>query len=583
MNNIETDQQKRRVLLSFVGGIAVMLAVGGVWFAVSGRHVPTGREPSAGPPVESGMGGMAGMAGMNASDAKTGDIAGMDIGGGGAPGGQESVTLSPARRQAIGVKTGAAELRPFQTTIRTVGTVAYDERRVRQVTLRVAGWVTRLAVNYTGQYVREGDTLLTIYSPELASTQSEYRLARRAQLRLGESPMEPIRAGADAQVQAARERLRRFNLTDEQIAALEQAEPRAETVLTAPVSGVVTKKMALEGAYVTSEMPLYEIADLSTVWVQADAYEHDLGLVAVGQEADVSLAAYPGEVLHGRVVFVESSLAVETRTARVRMEVPNPGLRLKPGMYGDVTIRVRGGAVLAVPREAVLDSGTRTLAFLDRGDGRFEPREIKTGRTFGGYIEVRGGLQAGDKVVTSGTFLIDSESKLMAATNMMGALGMGGVRMEQAQMGEAEMVGMEGMQGMEGIQGMKGMAETEGNDMKDMPGMSMGAAETPATQTIDGLTLTLETVPAPAKKGENAVRVTVRANNTPLTDAAVTVAYTMAMPGMEVETVKASHTKGGVYEATVNLAMKGAWTIDATVTRPNAKPVTAHVTVQAGK
>jgi hypothetical protein len=253
--------------------------------------------------------------------------------------------------------------------------------------------------------------------------------------------------------------------------------------------------------------------------------------------------------LHGRVVFVEPSLAAETRTARVRMEFPNPGLRLKPGMYGDVTIRVRGGAVLAVPREAVLDSGTRTLAFLDRGDGRFEPREIKTGRTFDGYTEVIEGLQTGDKVVTSGTFLIDSESKLMAATNMMGALGMGGVRMEQAQMGE----------------------------------MEMGAADHPSTQTVDGLTLTIETLPAPPKKGENGVRVTVRANDAPVTDAAVTVAYTMAMPGMEVETVKASHTKDGVYEAGVDLSMRGAWTIDATVTRPNAKPVTAHVTVQVGE
>jgi hypothetical protein len=238
------------------------------------------------------------------------------------------------------------------------------------------------------------------------------------------------------------------------------------------------------------------------------------------------------------------------------MELPNPDLRLKPEMYGDVTIRVQAKPVLAVPREAVLDSGTRTLAFLDRGDGRFEPRDIKTGRTFGDFTEVIEGLQAGDKIVTSGTFLIDSESKLMAATNMMGALGMGGIKMEQAQMGEMEMGGMEGMQDMEGI---------------------------PSTQTIDGLTLTLETVPAPAKKGENAVRVTVRANNIPLTDATVTVAYTMAMPGMEVETVKASHTKDGVYEATVDLAMKGAWTIDAMVTRPNAKPVTATFPVQAGK
>jgi Cu(I)/Ag(I) efflux system membrane fusion protein len=456
------------------------------------------------------------------------------------------------------------ETRPFEKTIRAVGTVAYDERRVRQVNLRVAGWVTKLTANFTGQFVRAGEPLLTIYSPELASTQDEYRLALRTQARVGQSPMEPIRTGADAQVEAARSRLRLLNLSDEQIDALEETESKFETTLAAPISGVVTKKMALQGMYATPEMSLYEIADLSTVWLYADVYEQDLPLVAVGQAATVTLAAYPGEKFQGRVAFVVPALSPETRTTKVRMEFPNPDLRLKPGMYGDVMIRVKGQSVLAVPREAVLDSGTRTLAFVDRGEGRFEPRDIKTGRTFDDYTEVIEGLQAGDKIVTSGTFLIDSESKLMAATNMMGALGMGGVRMEQAQMGQMDMGGM------------------EGGDMTSMPGMSMDAADVPSTQTIDGLTLTVETVPAPAKKGENTVRVTVRANNAPVTDAAVTVAYTMAMPGMEVETVKAGHTKDGVYEAGVDLSMRGAWTIDATVTRPNAKPVTAHVTVQVG-
>ena len=230
MNNIETYQQRRRVLLSFVGGLAVMLAAAGVWFAVSGRHAP--QEPGAGHPVPSRM---ENMAGMNMSDAKTGDMAGMDMGGGGAPGEQASVTLSPARRQAIGVRTGVVERRPFETTIRAIGAVAYDERRVRQVNLRVAGWVTNLAVNYTGQFVRAGEPLLTIYSPELAATQAEYRLARRTQARVGQSPLEPIRSGADAQVQAAAERLRRLNVSDEQIEALEQSEPRPETTLVASI------------------------------------------------------------------------------------------------------------------------------------------------------------------------------------------------------------------------------------------------------------------------------------------------------------------------------------------------------------
>ncbi|MFZ5861238.1 MAG: efflux RND transporter periplasmic adaptor subunit [Nitrospirota bacterium] len=554
-------------LLGFLGGIMVTVSVG--WWVLSSQ-MAAAESPEA-------SGGMASMSEMTDMDMSGGNMAGMRMDRGRNDQRQDQVTLTSARRQAIGVKTGPVERRPFETGIRAVGTVAYDERRVKQVNLRVAGWVSHLAADFTGQAVRAGEPLLTIYSPELASTQAEYRLALRTQARVGQSPMEPIRTGAEAQVTAARERLRLMNLSDHQIDALADGDPKAETTLVAPISGVITKKMAFQGMYVTPDMPLYEIADLSTVWVYADVYEHDLPLVAVDQGAEVTLAASPHRVFHGRVVFIDPVVSPDTRTTRVRLEFPNPDGRLKPGMYGDVTIRVHGQPVLAVPRTAVLDSGTQTIAFLDRGDGRYEPRQIAIDRSFGDYTEVVDGLAAGDRVVTSATFLIDSESKLMAATNMMGALGMGGIRMEQAQMGEMD---MEGMEGMPDMKDMKGMGA---DNMTDMPGMSMSAADTPSTQTIGGLTLTVETVPAPAKKGENTVRVTVRANNAPVTDAAVTVAYTMAMPGMEVETVKASHLKDGIYEAAVDLAMKGAWTIDATVTRPNAMPVTMHVTVQAGK
>ncbi len=513
----------------------MVLAVVAGWWMASDRLPATAGD----------MGRSDGMADMS-------DMEGMDMSGGNVAG-QASVTLTPARRQSIGVKTGVVATRPFAQTIRAVGAVAYDERRIKQVNLRVAGWVTNLNANVTGQFVRAGEPLLTMYSPELAATQDEYRLALRTQARVGESPLEPIRTGAEAQVAAARARLRLLDLSDEQIAALAETVSRAETTLLAPLSGVITKKMALQGMYATPDMPLYEIADLSTVWFYAEIFERDVSVVTVGQPAAVTLTAYPHEPLQGRVVFIDPALAPETRTTKVRLEFANPEHRLKPGMYGEAAIRVTGATVLAVPRDAVLDSGTHTFAFLDQGEGRFEPRRIKTGRTFDDYTEVIEGLQAGDKIVTSGTFLIDSESRLMAATSMMGALGMGGIRMEQAQMGEMEMGGMEGL------------------------------SDAPVTQTLDGLTLTLETVPADAKKGENTVRVTVRANTVPLTDASVAVAYTMAMPGMAVETVNAGHTKNGVYEATVDLGMAGAWTIDATVTRPNAKPVTARFTVQARK
>lgn len=554
-------QRQTLTAAGFFGGAAALLAVIAGWWMWSAHSHAAGE-----PEHSDGMANMSEMEGMTMSGGNMAE--------------QTPVTLTPIRRQSIGVKTGVVETRPFEKTIRAVGTVAYDERHIKQVNLRVAGWVTILNANFTGQFVRAGEPLLTIYSPELAATQDEYRLALRTQARVGQSSLEPIRIGADAQVAAARARLRLLNLNDEQIAALTDTAPDAETTLVAPLSGVITKKMALQGMYATPDMPLYEIADLSTVWFYADVYERDLSLVAEGQSAAVTLAAFPNERFQGRVVFIDPALAPETRTTRVRLEFANPEHRLKPGMYGDAAIHVTGAPVLAVPREAVLDAGTHTLAFLDRGEGRFEPRRIQTGRTFDEYTEVVEGLQAGDMIVTSGTFLIDSESKLMAVTNMMGALGMGGVRMEQAQMGEMEMGGMENMPGMEGMEGMAGM---EGSGMKDMPGMPMGAAETPVTQTIDGLTLTLATVPSPAKKGENAVRVTVSANNTPVTDASVTVAYTMAMPGMEVETVNAGHTKDGIYEATVDFGMRGAWKIDATVTRPNAKPVTAQFTIQARK
>ncbi|MFZ5863811.1 MAG: efflux RND transporter periplasmic adaptor subunit [Nitrospirota bacterium] len=555
---------RRTSTMLFVGFLAGAVTIGGGilgwWLLSSGIATAGDTENSMGmtnTPETQGM------------EMSGGNMAGMSMDASAKDQNQAPVTLTPARRQAIGVTVGVVEQRELETTIRSVGTVAYDERRVKQVNLRVAGWVTHLVANFTGQDVRAGEPLLTIYSPELASTQAEYRLALRTQARIGQSVMEPIRDGAAAQVAAARERLRRMNLSDRQIDALAKADPKSETTLVAPISGVITKKMALEGMYATPDMPLYEIADLSTVWVYADVYERDLSLVAIDQTAEVTLAAYPGDVFHGRVVFIDPTVSPDTRTTRVRMEFPNPDSRLKPGMYGNVTIQVKGQPVLAVPRTAVLDSGTHTLAFLDRGEGQYEPREIRIGRSFEEYTEVVDGLTAGDRVVTSATFLIDSESKLMAATNMMGALGMGGIRMEQAQMGEMEMGGMEGMKGMEGM---------------DMPGMQMARTpETASPQTTGGLTLTLETTPTPAKKGENMVRLTVRANNSPVTDASVTVAYTMTMPGMEVETVPAKHTGDGVYEATVDLAMKGAWAIDVSVTRPNAKPVTARFTVQAGK
>jgi Cu(I)/Ag(I) efflux system membrane fusion protein len=245
------------------------------------------------------------------------------------------------------------------------------------------------------------------------------------------------------------------------------------------------------------------------------------------------------------------------------MEFPNPQGKLKPGMYGNVEIKTMAGKKLAIPQEAVLDSGTRKLVFVDKGQGMYEPREVKLGNKADQLYPVLEGLTAGETVVTSATFLIDSESKLMAAANMMGMLGMGGIRMEQAQMGEMEMGGMPGM--------------------KDMNKMKMEQPSSSREQIVEGLTLILETKPDPPKKGENIVRLTVRSKEVAITDAKVTLTYNMAMPGMEAEAIKAKHTKDGIYEATIDLGMKGAWDIEATVERGQGKPVKAKFTLQAGK
>ncbi len=356
---------------------------------------------------------------------------------------QASAMLSPARQQLIGVKTVAVERRPLETLVRAVGRVDYDEQRVAHVHLRISGWVEDLFVDYTGQVVHEGQPLLTLYSPELVATQEEFLLALRTQARVKDSPIPEVRAQADGLVEAARDRLRLWTLTDAQINDLAQrGKPLTYVPIYSPIRGHVVAKNVFKGMFVQPEMTLYTIADLSTVWVNAEIYEHEASFVKTGQPATVTLAAYPGEAFHGRVSYIYPYLNRETRTVTVRLEFSNPDLRLKPDMYGDVVIPVNRGNKVAIPEQAVLDSGTRTLVFVARGEGLFEPRPVTLGPKVGAYYEVREGIAEGERVVTAGNFLIDSESKLMVATNLMGTLGMGGIRMEQAQMGKMERGGM---------------------------------------------------------------------------------------------------------------------------------------------
>ncbi|MCS6925242.1 MAG: efflux RND transporter periplasmic adaptor subunit, partial [Candidatus Binatia bacterium] len=349
---------------------------------------------------------------------------------------QAPVQLSPLQQRLIGVTYGTVERRPLRKTIRTVGRVEYDERKLAEVTLKVSGWIQDLYADYTGQLMRKGQPLFTLYSPDLVTAQEEYLLARRTAESLKDSLVPGARESAEFLVQASRNRLRLWDLTPRQIEELEETgRPKLSQTIYSPIGGFVIEKTAFAGRRVEPGMTLYKIADLSTVWVHADMYEYELPLVRTGQEAIVSLAAYPGERWRGTVDYIYPSLDTQTRTNKVRVVFPNPGTKLKPGMYANMELNVNLGEQLVVPEEAVLHSGTRTLVFVAQEQGRLVPREVTLGVQADGYVTILGGLSPGERIVTNGNFLIDSESKLAAAESMMammGAIGMGDWKMEGA-------------------------------------------------------------------------------------------------------------------------------------------------------
>ena len=352
--------------------------------------------------------------------------------------------LTPHKRQLIGVRTAEVKERVLETTVRAFGLVEYDERRVARVNLRVSGWIEELFIDFTGQFVEKGAPLFTLYSPDLVTSQSEYLLALEARKHVAASPLPHVTRHADAMVDAARARLRLWMLTPNQIDALVQRGIVQNSVsIVSPVSGFVIDKAAVQGMYVTPQTDLYTIVDLSTIWVTAEIYEYEFPFVTLGQDVSVTLPYFPGEAFSGTVTYLYPTLNPQTRTAQVRIEIPNPNVRLKPDMYAEVLIAVRRPSSLAVPDRAVVDSGTRTVVFVEIQPGMFEQRHVSLGPKVGQYYELLDGVTAGEHVVTSGSFLIDSESQLMASSNMMGSLGMGGIKMEQASMGEMDMSGMD--------------------------------------------------------------------------------------------------------------------------------------------
>lgn len=374
----------------------------------------------------------------------------------GATTGQMSpVVLDAEAARRIGVAFATVEYRELPSFVRTVGTVTYDETRMVAVNPKIDGWVERLFVDFTGAPVQAGQPLMEVYSPALVSAQEELLLAARLVREAGEG-----RAATNAQalLESSRRRLAYWDIPEGEIRRIEESgEPSKTLTLLAPASGIVVEKNVVEGDRIMRGMTVYYIADLSRVWIEADVYEKDLGLVKSGQGALVSFEAFPGQVFPSRITYVYPTVNLQSRTGRIRLELPNPQLAFKPGMYARISLEMTpSGPTLVVPRSAVIQTGERALVFVSGSDGVLRPREVTVGRTSGRFMELLAGVEAGERVVSAAAFLVDAESKLGTMTGDIEA-------------GEGES-GMEGMEGM---------------DHSDMGGMEMPADTSESMGAMD--------------------------------------------------------------------------------------------------
>ncbi|GAC1665870.1 MAG: hypothetical protein NVS9B4_21540 [Candidatus Acidiferrum sp.] len=428
------------------------------------------------------------------------------------------VQISPQRLQSIGVRTGAVERRLVADEIRTTGSVVVDERRLAYVQVRFSGYIQKVFADATYQYVRKGQPLFTVYSPELVATEREYLVAKQNQQAVAQSTVPGVVSSAASLLDATAERLKQWGVPQKEIARLESTgQVQHELEVDSPVSGYVTERNALPSVAVQPEMRLYTIADLSTVWVQAQVFQNDLGRIKIGALAALTVNTYTGRTFTGHVDFVYPQVDLETRSAKVRLVFSNPGLQLKPGMFVNVTLKVPMGSQLVIPASGVLQSGTREIAFVERSDGYLEPREVKLGSRVGDDFVVLKGLKAGEQIVTSANFLIDSESQLQAAL---------------------------------------------GSFVPPPPGAGTASAANAPQGNIE-----LSSDPTPPHKGGNVFRVKLTdATEAPISGAEVSVAFFMpAMPAMGMAAMRVpltlSDKSNGVYEGSGQLDSGGTWQV----------------------
>jgi RND family efflux transporter MFP subunit len=323
------------------------------------------------------------------------------------------VQILPQRLQSIGVKTGKVERKLVADEIRTTGSVAVDERRLAYVQVRFSGYIQKVFADATYQYVRKGQPLFTIYSPDLVATEREYLVAKQNQQQVAQSTVQGVAFSATSLLDATTERLKQWGVPQKEISRLESTgQVQQELEVDSPASGYITERNALPTVAVQPEMRLYTIANLSTVWVQAQVFQNDLERIKIGAPATLTVNTYPGRTFTGRVDFVYPQVDVDTRTAKVRVVFSNPGLQLKPGMFVNVSLKVPMGSQLVIPASGVLQSGTRAIAFVERSDGYIEPREVQLGSRVGDDFIVLKGLKVDEQIVTSANFLVERPSQV---------------------------------------------------------------------------------------------------------------------------------------------------------------------------
>jgi multidrug efflux pump subunit AcrA (membrane-fusion protein) len=331
-----------------------------------------------------------------------------------------TVTITPEKQQLIGVRTDTVARQALHRTVRTTAQLTADETKIAHVHVKVNGYVDKVYVDYVGQLIKKGQPLFTLYSPDLVATQEEYLISKRGEKYLGNTPYREVSEGANSLLKASRDRLKLWDISDEQIKKLDETGEVSKTMtFYSPITGFVTDRKAYPQTSVTPDTELYTVSDLSTIWANADIYEYEVPYVHVGQRATMQLSYYPGRTWTGLVSYIYPTVDPQSRTVKVRIDFPNPNFELKPQMFADVQLDINYGNKLVVPKEAVLDSGTEQTVFVAHEGGVFEPRRITTGPQMDGQVVVLSGLKPGETIVTSGNFLIDSESQLKSAVGGM--------------------------------------------------------------------------------------------------------------------------------------------------------------------